>query len=75
MASAESAAVARTRQDHRLRVDKHVAPCRRATRDRGEVEDGPQHLNKNPLMFTCESLTMDDVEAGAGNPVRSARLA
>ena len=50
-------------------------PCRRATRDRGEVEDGPQHLNKSPLMFICESLTMDDVEAGAGNPVCGARLA
>ena len=36
---------------------------------------GPQYLNKNPLMFTCKGHTIDDVEAGAGNPVCSARLA
>ena len=36
---------------------------------------GPQYLNKNPLMFIHENLTISNVEAGAGNPVCSARLA
>lgn len=45
------------------------------TCNHGEVENGPQYLNKNPLMFTYKGHTIDDVEAGAGNPVCSARLA
>ena len=50
-------------------------PYRGPTRNRGEVEDEPQHLNKSPLMFICKGHTIDNVEAGAGNPVCSARLA
>lgn len=50
-------------------------PYRGPTRNRGEVEDGPQYLNKSPLMFICKGHTIDNVEAGAGNPVCSARLA
>ena len=50
-------------------------PYRGPTRNHGEVEDGPQHLNKSPLMFTCKGHIINDVEAGASNPVCSARLA
>lgn len=59
----------------RLRVDKHVVPRRRATRDCCKVERWPQHLNNPPLMFIREDLTIGNVEADAGNPVCSARLA
>lgn len=59
----------------RLRVDKHVVPRRRATRDCCKVERWPQHLNNPALMFIRENLTISNVKACARNPVCGDHLA